>query len=251
MNLFELAEKFSQIDYDGFYEKIRIAIQNFTKFAETFPLIIEGVQRLPERVQEASKQWAIYGWAPSLPGDTGADLLNAIHVPESQECADEIMLSKLDGENLQFLFDKIQEKVETHHQNTITYNDAVCCFRNEIYTGCALSLFALIDSCFVMGQPKAPGKKQRDLARKASERAIDNEKAKFFVAAYAVKIIIEDLFEVGNDFNTTKEQGLKRSFVSHGMNHYNPTRTDCSKLFVLLYNIYLMFDSGLYHWEYE
>lgn len=250
VNLFDLIEKFAYLNTPECQEKINIAIRNIQTFFENFPLILEGFVTLPERVQVAAKKWAEYGWAPSLPGNTGIDFLSAVYVPETENAADEVMLLKLEGEKIQELFDAIKEKVDSHNHNTVTYKDAVSCFNNAIYTGCALSLFALIDACFVAGQPKPSNpKSRRKLAGNAVKKGISVEDSELIVITQTVKIIIEDLFSDGDDFDLSKEHGVKRSFISHGMNQYNPNKIDCIKLFVLLYNIYLLFESGMYHWE--
>ena len=72
---------------------------------------------------------------------------------------------------------------------------------------------------------------------------------KCFVPLNALVIVTKNFFDDADDFNPEKEDGLNRNFVSHGMNQYNPTRTDCLKLFVLLYNFYFLIDAKILRWD--
>lgn len=166
---------------DEFQKKVLSALENFE-------LLIEGFQKLPEKVQLSAIKWAEYGWVPCLPEYNAIDILNAIQVPKTKELADKEMLSALDSKNLNHLFDRLREYVSEKNHNSATLTDAIGCFQNGFYTGCSLSLFALIDACFVIGQPKRNEKERRALARKALDKKIkDSESAKYLVIAKTTK----------------------------------------------------------------
>lgn len=252
--------------------KASIAIQNTSKIADSalktlsesiktvsqtvqffqqwdFVKISESIIKLPDDVKKSAYIWADYGWVPFLHNSNALDLIH-IKIPQSQEEADKIMLNKLTEDEVKVLFGKIQDKVLIHAHNINTFNDAIQSYNDGIYSGCALLLFALIDSCFLIGQPVPKiSNKKRKLASLAVNDAIDEEKSKWIVSAYVVKRIIGIRFKGGEDFKESNEIGINRNFLAHGMNSYIPNQKDCLQLFVLLYNIYLLFDTEMFRWK--
>ena len=283
MNIFEAYSSVNMGEFldslNGLSENISkasIAIQNTSKIADSalktlsesiktvsqtvqffqqwdFVKVSESIIKLPDDVKKSADIWADYGWVPFLPESRITDIMH-LKYPNSQEEADTIMMEKLDEEGLQKLFDRLEQKVLSHSHCITSFNDAVNSYNNGIYSGCALLLFALIDSCFVVGQP-LPKKKsdkdrsERSLSLSAVGKAIDEEKSKWIVSAYAVKRIIEIRFKHGKDFNKSNEIGINRNFLAHGMNSYIPNQKDCLQLFVLLYNVYVLFDTEMFSWK--
>lgn len=225
-------------------------INKFNAFCENICLLLTGFQQLPERVQIAAKKWAEYGWVPCLPDYNVNDILSTIYYPKSQEDADKEMMKKIDEETLNKLFVELRKCVAKYEHNIITLEDAVKCFENGLYTGCSLCLFALIDSCFIKGQPK-PTNGRRKTAKGAVTEVLDSKKSILFVSAYVVERMISNLYSNSKDFDEKLERISLRNFVSHGMNVYNLNQIDCLKLFVLLYNVYMLFKIGVFHWDDE
>lgn len=214
--------------------------------------INDTVINLPKNVQKAADIWAKYGWVPYVPTSKINDLINFSY-PKSQEEADKIMMQKLDNDGIKVLFDTLTQKVKSHSHNINSFEEAVKSYNNGIYSGCSLLIFAIIDSCFLVGQPvftstKGNKNSKRQLAGAAVNIAIDYDKSKIAVFAYATKRIIESRFMHGNDFEKSRENGINRNFLSHGMNTHIPNQKDCLQLFVLLYNIYVSFDGKFYSW---
>lgn len=208
------------------------------------------MEQLPQNAQSAAEQWANYGWAPNFPWSKGADFINALLAPNSQEAADEKILSILDHEKQLVLFQEIEALATRNNGNITTLSDAIGCYQAGFYTACSLSLFALIDGCLIVKQPRGEGRNQR---RKLTENVMKNIKKpeimQYFVPLNALVIATKNFFDDADDFNPEKEDGLNRNFASHGMNQYNPTRTDCLKLFVLLYNFYFLIDAKILRWN--
>ena len=202
---------------------------------------------LPENIKCLAKEWAECGWIPSLPNYVEWNLIKNIEHPLSQSQADNIMLSKIDDEMLSLLVTEIKNYNVQLGLNNETFKEAVECFNNKLYSSCALLLFALVDSSFIMQQPQ--GNQRRKLARRAVAIAIDEDKTKYSIIAQSTKLIIEKMFQDADDFKI--ENGLNRNMLSHGMNKYSPDKTDCLKLFVLLYNIHFLFDVTYYHFQEE
>ena len=235
-------------------ESIKQVYQAMQLFQQLdFVKIGESIKKLPDYVKKSADIWADYGWVPFLPKSSASDVIH-MKSPSSQEEADKIMMAKLDEKGVQELFDILGQKVLSHSHSITSFNDAVKSYNNEIYSGCSLLLFALIDSCFIVGQPFPKKKSDKDrnerkLALSAVGKAIDDDKSKFIVSAYATKIIIEKCFMRGEDFKESNEIGINRNFLAHGMNRHIPTQKDCLQLFVLLYNVYILFDTEMFHWE--
>lgn len=238
-------------------EKINEIIKQTSEIIAVFQQIdlikiSDVVVSLPKNVQKAADIWAEYGWVPYLPTSNIKDLIN-FNYPKSQEEADEIMMQKLDNNGIKVLFDKLTKQVKSHSHNINSFEEAIKSYNNGIYSGCSLLIFAIIDSCFIVGQPvptptKGNKNPQRRLAGSAINIAIDYDKSKIAVFAYTAKRIIESRFKRGNDFEKSIENGINRNFLSHGMNTYIPSQKDCLQLFVLLYNIYVSFDGKFYSW---
>ena len=220
---------------------------NIPSFLEA---LVSFLEHLPQNAQSAAEQWANYGWAPNFPWAKGADFIGALLAPNSQEAADEKMLSILDHEKQLVLFQEIEALATRNNGNVKTLSDAIGCFQAGFYTACSLSLFALIDGCLIVKQPRGEGRNNR---RQLTEKVMKNIKKpkiiKYLVPFNALIMATKNFFDDADDFNPEKEGGLNRNFASHGMNQYNPTRTDCLKLFVLLYNFYFLIDAKLLRWN--
>lgn len=138
-------------------KSINITIQQFSDIVAVFQQIdlvqiSDALTNLPQDVQRSAEKWAEYGWVPYLPTSNLKDLVQ-MKYPQSQEEADQIMLEQLDNRNIKTLFETLADKVRDHTHNMTTFDEAVKSFQAEIWSGCALLLFAIIDSCFVVGQP--------------------------------------------------------------------------------------------------
>lgn len=221
-------------------------IQNIDLFK-----LSDAIDKLPENVKESANIWANYGWVPYLPNCGIGELIN-IKFPKTQEEADEIIMQRLDDVGVKILIDKLTDKVKFHSHNLETFEEAVNSYKAGLYSGCSLLLFAIIDSCFIIGQPIPPKdskNSKRKLAGSAVKDAVNEDKYNIAIFAYTTKNIIDRLFKYANDFDPSEEDGLSRNFLSHGMNQYTPNRKDCLQLFVLLYNIYVSFDSKCFMWN--
>lgn len=235
-------------------KSIETAKKNFDVLTDTIKHLInfnweklfELFDTLPENIKCLSEEWAECGWVPSLPNYVEWKLMKNIEHPLTQSQADKIMLNKIDDEMFSLLVTKITTYNIQSGLNNETLKEAVECFNNKLYSACALLLLALVDSSFITKQPK---KGRRKLAGRAVIKAIDEEKTKYSIIAQTTRLIIEKMFKDAEDF--TVENGLNRNMLSHGMNKYNPDKTDCLKLFALLYNIHFLFDVTYYHFQEE
>lgn len=229
-----------------YYEKASEIIDLFGNI--NWQKVFDTFSNFSEKTKASAQIWSSYGWVPNLPEYNPIDLLENINAPKSRTEADDIMMNKIDDTAFCSLIDEITDYNTSVGLNSVTLKESVKCFENELYSACALLLFALIDARFLIDQPR-PSKKRRDLACNAVSQVINKTKNYCPIIALTTKTIIKQLFLNADDFDYSKEKGLNRNFISHGMNTYNPNKTDCIKLFVLLYNIDLLFNADFFTWN--
>lgn len=230
---------------DWFSNHISELAANLTKFN------LDLVVNLPDQIRTAGEQWAKFGWVPFLPTFSIENYLESMIIPQSQEQADTRMNRYFEQNSTTELFSKIAEYLDKNRLTTDAFYDATKCFELGLYTSCTLALFSILDGVFLNGQNKRPDSRRRDLSRTAVERVYNkNETCGYLVSAIVVHKVILDLFRDADDF-TIPETGLNRNYISHGMNQRRVTREDCLKLFVLLYNVCLLFDAGIFSWVHQ
>ena len=146
--------------------------------------------------------------------------MGSIIPPKTIQEADSFMLNQLGEEKLNVLFVTLHKYVNNNLHNETTLSQAINSFNSELYSGCALLLFALIDACFLTTQVVNNGKR-RVLANRAASNEIKRVDSILLSCANISLNIVSNLFEGGQDFKPEIEVGLKRNFISHGMNLYN------------------------------
>lgn len=207
-----------------------------------------GNKKLSDIKTEPINKWTEYGWVPISPSFKGNDILSTLIPPDNSEKADTIMLKKLNKQEISKLFKELHEYANNYNHNDTTLSEAISAFKNNLYSGCSLLLFAMIDACFLTAQPLPPNVR-RALAEKASKDKIEEIDSYQLSCANITLCIIKEVFKNGDDFNPVNDNKLNRNFLSHGMNKYVPTNKDCLKLFVLLYSIYVLFDTNVFKWK--
>lgn len=256
MNLFEI---FKNPNLVGEPEESKSFIESFVEFFSSeefkknenpFKMLIDFFCDFPSEISNTIQN-IDFGWIPNLPDFSIDDIFTVVNEFTSQDCADKVMLAKLGFGARNKLFKLLYNKVKTYGHAQQTLTEAIKSFQNKSYTACSLCLFALIDSCFLKGQPLLVGRKRRCLAKVAVDKIGDKEILSYSIVAQTSRMLIRKLFSDGEDFNLAKENGLNRNYISHGMNSYLPDKIDCLKLFVLLYNIYFLFDLELFKWKQE
>lgn len=222
-------------------EKIPIFFSRLNSIMETISKI--DFDAIPQKLQEEGEKWGVYGWVPILPTFDGSQCMEMSIAPDSKEEADKLMLSYLDDDSINQLFNEIRDYLIANNKNITTFEEAKKCFENDLYTSCSIDICALIDGVFISFQA-INNNKRRSLSKEAIKRfCTDSPDSQYSVAVIAIKFIITGFFSVGDDFKKT-DTSFNRNYISHGMNIYNPNRTDCLKLLVVLYNLFLAFDSG-------
>lgn len=202
---------------------------------------------ISQNIKDAGERWGNFKWIPNLPNTIMKDIFKNITEEVTKEEADIFMSEKLDEKTEELLFSTIRDYLCDYQRNVVTFDEALQCFRSGLHTSCCVCLFALIDEAFLKAQKiDTCGKKYRSLSNKAAEKFYDENPANHFnFIAVALKTAIVNIFKAGNDF-VVSDDDLYRNYISHGMNERKPDKTDCLKLFVILYNVYFAFEHSIY-----
>lgn len=113
-----------------------------------------------------------------------------------------------------------------------------------IFDNNSTNVYSLIDSIFIKGQPQTNSLK---LAEKAVGLLNKDDKVKHFVTAKATINVVQELYKSASNFSISDHNN--RNMMSHGMNIDNPDKTDTIKLFVLLFNILVLFKHNIFVWK--
>lgn len=198
---------------------------------------------IKDQIEKSSNKWADYRWIPILPNDNGGDIVKALSPPKTQEEADSLMLSKIENTTMPVIHDHIIVLLNKAGVNINNYNEAIKCFDSKLYTACSYLLYALIDAAFISYQPY----ENKKTGVSAVKKIDDSDKYNSLVTARATKALIERLYERTDNFKPGDDNN--RNMLAHGMNQSNPSKIACLQLFVLLYNVLILFDCNIFVWK--
>lgn len=227
----------------------QIAVNAVKKLNEFGNMLLNiDYSKIPDKLRNIGETWGKYGWVPFLPTYSALEFYDISILPISQEDADQKMNQYLNDDCIKEIIKETKEFIDKYDGNSQTFDEAMKCYDNVLYTSCSLNLCALIDGAFLKFQ-KIPQKGYRPLSNVAIDEFIEkSEMQSFLISLSAIKSVVEDIFAFGHDF-IVDDNEFKRNYVSHGMNKRIPTSTDCLKLMVVLYNVYLLFDADILHRE--
>lgn len=179
------------------------------------------------------KVWGKYGW--TIPPNIPLAVLKCF--PQNKDEMDKIMHPFVQKKNMEELFSKLNEKKVNHKD----LEEAIFCYRNQKYKGCAMILCALIDGNAFKIQPTKEGERRgssKVFFRKVQKNGLDKEILKggfFYLSLVNLTAYLEELYRQADDFKI-KTNVLNRNFLLHGMNRIPVRKRDCIQLFLALYN---------------
>ncbi|MBE6740906.1 MAG: hypothetical protein E7570_01245 [Ruminococcaceae bacterium] len=201
--------------------------------------IKEYSEKEKEQLLKSYKQWGRFGW--TLPPFAEYDCFHKC--PSTQQEADQLIIQCCKKDNIVNLFDTLEEMCSRKKD----LKEAIFCYNNRQYKACAMLLFSIIDSRIIRLQKKGEGKLDVGIRaikkfKKLTRKAITNKDIFFF--SLISSNILECLFMIFEDTeNFTKETTVvNRNYIDHGMTSKPVRKTDCIKLFILLYNILELID---------
>ena len=163
--------------------------------------------------EEGVKYWGESGWTfiPEAP-----IALFKTKTSSQLEC-DKIALTYLKKEDMECLFQKMKEmKI-----NQSELDEAICCYNNRCYRGCAMILCSIIDGIIYKRQKCNSSKRKgnKNFFTKIRDNGIKEEIIQnSFYLLYMDNLIayMKKLFEYADDFKITTTV-LNRNFLLHGM----------------------------------
>ena len=223
-------------------EKIAKIIDDFQSSIQMF-MSRQDPKNIPEirqtYLRERYKSWGQFGW--TTPPEASLSEFSNISPPTTLKEADALMMPYLSDHAVSNIFDALQE----YRLNPYNLNEAISCYNYGLYTACASLIFGLLDfKILSKQQAPAEGKKRRDTGCAGAWRIIDEYRNETKLHEYVflltlfnnnIRSCCEAFFQNGNDFKNAPTL-INRNFICHGMNKTTPTKTDCIKLFLLLYN---------------
>lgn len=220
----------------------RVAI-NVGKMLQDIKLPTISEERKKELIM-AYKAWGSYGWTmmPDLPvyGFSGC--------PADIKEANKLALRHCTNKKMEKVFNILREQKGVKKSDL---EEAIFDFRNGKYKSCALILFALIDAKLIRLQPidKSPNGKRRASGVGAAKKVLENIKKekdlekRFFLLLDCENVFacLNTVFASGDDFRI-QPIVINRNFVDHGMMTKKVIRKDCVQLFLLYYNMLVLFE---------
>lgn len=129
--------------------------------------------------------------------------------------------------------------------------EAISDYEDKRYKSCIMILFSMIDARIIRLQEAKEGGRRSSGYKGANvffEKFEANKMVEMtFVDVlykYSILSSLSIIFENANDFKKQPRE-INRNFVDHGMLHRNVTQRDCKKVFLLLYNFYMLVDDLL------
>lgn len=120
--------------------------------------------------------------------------------------------------------------------------EAVACYENKEYRGCAMIITSLIEKLFILSQKQAFDSQNVKTGLGATNRIykmFDDHLTRlgedFYLTIISMQKFLNIFFEKTNNFQDDKKI-INRNMLMHGMWTNDVTRIDCMKLFLALYN---------------
>ncbi|MCL2820039.1 MAG: hypothetical protein FWD38_04320 [Oscillospiraceae bacterium] len=221
----------STIDWQNYFQ-----VLNSNLLEALRSLVIPGISEDEKKRLEASyKKWGSFGW--TIIPEEDSDLFD-ISPTEIKE-ANKLALQYCNRKNMEIFFSLIRQK----KLKRIDFEEAVICYKHRHYKACALILCGMIDSLLIRQQPKPMGKNEKRSTGFGAVRSIlkgfdsiEEKTLSYLLLGINSVWFLKILFSGTDDF-TNKPAVINRNFIAHGMNKTPVRKTDCIKLFLLLYNL--------------
>lgn len=182
--------------------------------------------------------WGKYGWT-LYPLTLDEEFQT---VPETLQQADDLALSSYTEESISDLYEEILRCSNVLKDD---FEEAYSEYSSGKYRVCALILFSLIERCLITTQSLDPSMREN---RKVSGGGVKNfsrqlnstHSANMFIYVWLLETnvlaCLEAVYQSSPNFQHEPDL-INRHFIEHGMSNRKTTKTECTKLFLLYYNI--------------
>ena len=214
-----------------FTESYKLFVKRLNKFFKD----IEISEKIKEKLAKIYCAYGYFGWT-MIPSTTE----KLKKEPVSLEEADSYMLKFCKNKEMKFVFSKI---LENNRINVGEINESIDSFKRKKFKSCVLLLFSIIDGLLIRSQKRGNNRRSVRTARTKLENVISKDKETLYnvLGAKNTLVCIEQMYKPANDFVKNCEC-INRDFISHGMITRDITKTDCIKVFLLLYNVLYLLD---------
>lgn len=185
--------------------------------------------------------WGDYGWTPH----PRAPISYYNDCPDTYIEADKYAMKLCTNENMLGLFDILR----TQNVPQKDLEEAVLCYKNKYYKACAMVLYSIIDGKFIRWQKKNNKQNLKTCGtnsivdfKKMFEKNTNVNDTVFFLLDYTCTYkCLNKYFEKAQNFQLVTNVA-NRNLVDHGMAKKPVRKKDCVKLFLLLYNLGILFE---------
>lgn len=233
-----LQSAFQNISQINLKPTIESALNQFAKIVEKLSVDFREIDLKVKERNENYRKWAKYGWT-IIPSATFDFFYEA---PISQEDADEKSLSIIDDNCIKEILEYILKNINQKHK----FEEAINCFEKEYFVATAMILTSLIERNLTelpMQDSEAEKPRGKSIISKFKEQ-FDLEEVSVIQYFYLNNFFeyVGMLFEDGNGF-VEQRYNINRNFLMHGWRDVETKRTDCIKLFLFLYNLFLVWEN--------
>ena len=207
------------------------SINYFKKFVQSITSAYQSLN-LGE-LTEIYKTYATFGW--TIPP---AMTYFAKQKATTLEDADTFMLQFCSSEDIARIFSNLRnhEKIDKND-----LEEAINCYNQKYYKACSLLLLSMVDGILIKLQPQENKDRKTSTALSAINSKYESNQRidpKFFKALQAITTVecSKNIYKYADNFKLD-DTCIYRNMLSHGMRKTAVEKTDCIKVFLLLYNI--------------
>lgn len=208
-------------------------------FSPLLNSIKEIVDAFPQiNVSEAQKKalidryvsYAKYGW--SIPPEMSTLIKRNA---KSLEQSDKYMAKYCTRKNMNALFESIRKIPKI---NITDIDEAVLCYKNKIYKASLMICFSIIDGLLISLQTQSNKYRTVNTAMEKLSTTTKDRTKYFFLLLNTQNTLecIKTIYQSPKNFSIQFDC-INRDTLVHGMMSRDATKTDCDKIFVLLFNL--------------
>lgn len=184
-----------------------------------------------EELAEIYKTYATFGW--SIPP---AMTYFAKQEVAALEDADAFMLQFCSSENMEHIFCDLRNHEKIDRKDL---EEAIDCYNQKYYKACSLLILSMIDGFLLkLQQQKIKPSDYRSVKTANTQLEKKSIKKSTFICLQSIitTSCVTKIYERPENF-TKKYSFVNRDTFAHGMVTHSVVKTDCIKVFLLLYNI--------------
>lgn len=174
--------------------------------------------------------YAKYGWSihPEMPALIKRNA-------KSLEQSDKYMAKHCTRKKMSALFEKIRKNSKIDEADI---DEAILCYKSKMYKASLMICFSIIDGLLIRLQKKSNQYRSVNTAREKLNTITKDQTKYLFLLLNTQNTLecIKTIYQSPKDFSIQFDC-INRDTLVHGMMSRDATKTDCDKIFILLYNL--------------